>query len=139
MTTDVETEPTPPVQPASGRRLLGRVWSVLLGLWGAVTGAAPHVLHHVGPLAGTALVAGAGGRLLFGAVGLVAAIPFLFRLYRRFRTWAAPAIALGVFALMFSLSTFVIGPLLTGERASDVSPAPGSTAEPADPEDEHHP
>lgn len=96
------------------RASAGRVWSGVLAIWGAVTGLAPHVLHHVGPLAGAAVLAGAAGKLLFAAVGFVAAIPFLLRLHRRFATWKAPAIALAVFAAMFSLSSFVIGPAITG-------------------------
>lgn len=93
---------------------MGRVWGGVLGAWGAVIGLLPHVLHHVGPLAGAALLAGTGGTVLFAAVGFVAAIPFLLRLKRRFATWRAPAIALVVFAAMFSLSSFVIGPAITG-------------------------
>ena len=96
-----------------------RVWSAVLAVWGAVTGLAPHVLHHVGPLAGAALVAGATGKLLFAAIGFVATIPFLLRLHRRFATWKAPAIALAAFAAMFSLSSFVIGPAITGGGGSD--------------------
>ena len=85
------------VEPAS---LGGRVWGAMLAVWGGFIGLLPHVLHHVGPLAGAALLAGATGRVLFAAIGFVAAIPFLRRLYRRFRTWRAPAIALAVFAAM---------------------------------------
>jgi hypothetical protein len=92
----------------------GRVWSVIVATWAAVTGVAPHVLHHVGPLAGTALVAGAGGRLLFGIIGIVATIPLLRRLHRHFGTWIAPAIALLVFAAVYAFSTFVIGPQISG-------------------------
>lgn len=95
----------------------GRLWDGAVGVWGGVTGALPHVLHHVGPLAGAALLAGAAGRVLFAAVGLVAAIPFLRRLRRRFDSWRAPAIALAIFAVMFSLSSFVIGPAISGEGA----------------------
>lgn len=92
----------------------GRVWSVIVATWAAVTGVAPHLLHHVGPLAGTALVAGAGGRLLFGIVGVVATIPLLRNVYRRFDTWVAPAIALVVFAAVYAFSTLVIGPRISG-------------------------
>lgn len=95
----------------------GRLWGGAVGVWGGVTGALPHVLHHVGPLAGAALLAGAAGRVLFAAVGLVAAIPFLRRLRRRFDSWRAPAIALAIFAVMFSLSSFVIGPAISGDEA----------------------
>jgi hypothetical protein len=43
--------------------------------WGGITGVAPHVLHHAGPLAGTALLSGAGGTSLFGVLGFVATTP----------------------------------------------------------------
>ena len=95
----------------------GRIWGAVLAAWGGFIGLLPHVLHHVGPLAGAALLAGATGRVLFALIGFVAAIPFLRRLYRRFRTWRAPAIALAVFAAMFSLSSFVIGPAISGDEA----------------------
>jgi hypothetical protein len=105
-------------------RTARRAWAALVAAWGAVIGLAPHVLHHVGPLAGAALLAGAGGTVLFAAIGFVAAIPFLLRLHRRFRTWRAPTIALAVFAAMFSLSSFVIGPAISGED-SPSTPQPG--------------
>lgn len=99
------------------RSLAGRVWGAVAAAWGAVVGLVPHVLHHVGPLAGAVLLAGATGRALFAAIGFVAAIPFLWRLYRRFQTWKAPAIALAIFVAMFSLSSFVIGPAISGGDA----------------------
>jgi hypothetical protein len=89
-------------------------WSAMVGAIGVVVGLAPHVLHHIGLLAGTALVAGAGGTALFGVLGLVASVPLLLRLRRRFATWWAPAIGLLVFAVMFSVSAFVIGPAISG-------------------------
>lgn len=99
-------------------RLVARAGAALLAIWGGFIGLLPHVLHHVGPLAGAALLAGATGRVLFAVGGLVAAVPFLRRLRRRFGTWRAPVIALAVFATMFSLSSFVVGPALSGESAS---------------------
>ena len=99
------------------RSFVARFWGGMLAVWGACAGLLPHVLHHVGPLAGAALLAGATGRALFAAIGFVAAIPFLRRLQRRFGTWRAPAIALALFAAMFSLSSFVIGPAISGEDA----------------------
>lgn len=98
--------------------LAARLWSGVLAAWGAVIGLLPHVLHHVGPLAGAALLAGAAGTALFAAIGFVAAIPFLLRLHRRFATWRAPALALAVFVAMFSLSSFVIGPAISGGGGS---------------------
>jgi hypothetical protein len=84
-----------------------------------VLGLLPHVLHHVGPLAGAALFAGAGGTLLFGAIGLVASVPFLLRVHRRCGNWRVPAMLLATFAAMFSLSAFVIGPAITGDAKND--------------------
>lgn len=103
-------------------RVSRRTWSALLAVWGAVIGVAPHVLHHVGPLAGAALLGGTGGRLLFAAIALVVSIPFLLRIHRRLRTWVAPAIALAAMAATFALSTFVIGPLITGSDSGTSQP-----------------
>ncbi|MFP5331606.1 MAG: hypothetical protein ACLGHX_04480 [Acidimicrobiia bacterium] len=87
-----------------------------------MTGVAPHVLHHVGPLAGAAILAGVGGRLVFFALGLAVTVPTLRRLRRRFGNWVAPGLALGLFAATFSVSTFVVGPLITAgdEQATAV-------------------
>ncbi|MBI1758945.1 MAG: hypothetical protein HYR62_06935 [Actinobacteria bacterium] len=97
-------------------------WSAVVGLIGAVVGLAPHVLHHIGLLAGTALIAGAGGTMLFGVLGLVASVPLLRRLRRRFGSWWAPVIGLVVFAVMFSVSTFVVGPAI---NSGDGAPGGG--------------
>ena len=105
------------------RSVLERAWSAVLAAWGGFIGLLPHVLHHVGPLAGAALLAGAGGTALFAAIGFAASIPFLLRVRRRFGTWRAPAIALAIFAAMFSLSSFVIGPAISG--GDDPAPKPG--------------
>jgi hypothetical protein len=91
-----------------------RLGAPILAAWGVLIGVAPHVLHHVGPFAGAALLAGSGGKLLFGGLGLVLSIPFLFRLYRRFHTLIAPVLATIAFATIFAASTLVISPLLTG-------------------------
>ena len=108
---------TNPAEGHSGGTRTGRLrawWNSLVGAIGVVVGLTPHVLHHVGLLAGTALVAGTGGTVLFGLIGLVASVPFLLRLRRRFDSRWAPAIGLAVFAAMFSLSAFVIGPAISG-------------------------
>ena len=120
-----DAEPSPP----AGVR---RWWTAATGALGAVLGLLPHLLHHVGVFAGTALVAGVGGTLLFGVLGLAAAVPMLIRLHRRFRTWWAPGIALVVFAAMFTVSTLVLGPALRGDAAGD-SPGGGSSTPPPGP------
>ena len=58
------------------------------------------------------------------AIAFAVSLPVLRRIYRRFRTWTAPAIALVVMAAMFSLSSFVIGPAITGSD-SGAKPTPG--------------
>ena len=102
----------------------------------AVMGAAPHVLHHVGPLAGAALLAGATGRLLFGALGFLLAIPLLRRMRRRTGSWRVPGALLAAMAARFTLSSFVLGPALAGEGDEDDTPPAGVT--PSEHES-HHP
>ena len=98
-----------------------RVWGGIVAAWAVITGIAPHVLHHAGPLAGAALLAGVGGKAIFFALGLLLSMPMLRRLYRRFGTFAAPTIAVAVFAALFSFSSLVIAPRLTGPEKT---PAP---------------
>ncbi|HRI97046.1 MAG TPA: hypothetical protein PLZ93_15635 [Nocardioides sp.] len=111
---------------------LATLWNAVTAAVGAVMGLLPHLLHHISFLAGAALVTGVGGNLLFGALGLLLSVPLLRRLYRRFGTWKAPTVAVAVFAIMFSLSAFVIGPAISD---TDQEPAPSQI----DPEhSEHH-
>lgn len=97
------------------RGVLGTVWSSVTAVVGGIMGLLPHLLHHVGLLGGVVLVTGATGNVVFLVLGLVLSLPLFQRLYRRFGTWKAPALALAVFALMFSLSAFVIGPAINNE------------------------
>lgn len=110
---------------------IGVVRHAISGVWGVVSGIAPHVLHHVGPLAGAAIFAGAQGQILFFFVGLAVAMPVLLRLYRRFGTWLAPAIAVGIFAVTYTISSLFIGPLITGtESTTSESPPVTTTIDP---------
>ena len=110
------------IEPIGVDRGLGvRLRQGLVAFWGGVIGVAPHVLHHVGPLAGAAILAGTGGQLLFFAIGLVAATPMLWRLKRRFHTWAAPAVAVVLFAAAFLVSSVVLGPLISGSDSANSS------------------
>jgi hypothetical protein len=102
-------------------------WNATTGLVGGAVGLAPHMLHHIGLLAGTAVVAGSGGTALFAVVGLVASVPLLLRLHRRFGNWRVPALALAVSAALFLLSAFVIGPAISGQN-SNPAPAVPSTS-----------
>ena len=90
---------------------------------GVVSGVAPHVLHHVGPLAGAAFLAGAGGTILFGLAGFALSVPMLLRLRRRFGTWAAPAVASALFTGIYLVSALVVGPALTTNPITLDAPA----------------
>lgn len=104
--------------------VISRARTTVLGLWAVVTGAAPHVLHHIGPLAGTAIVAGVGGRVLFGIAGFVATIPMLRRLRRRTGSWRTPGLALAAFAVIYTLSTAFVGPAIGAATNPDGSTSP---------------
>jgi hypothetical protein len=96
---------------------------------------ASHVLHHVGPLAGTALLAGFGGKAIFFILGLVLSLPMLRCLYGRFGTLAAPAMAVVAFAAVFTFSSLVMAPRLTGSDSS--APARPGIEQPAGHESHH--
>ena len=100
---------------------------------GAVLGLLPHLMHHVGLLAGAAFVTGVGGNAVFFVVGLLFSVPLLRRLHRRFHSAWAPVVAVVAFAAVFSFSALVIGPAITGQ--SD-APAQGPTG-PSLPADDH--
>jgi hypothetical protein len=76
---------------------------------GALTAAAPHLLHHAGLIAGTAVLSGVLGGVVFGLLGLAAMTPLLLRLHRRTGSWRLPALALGAFAVMFGVTTAFMG------------------------------
>lgn len=116
--------------PTGGEGLAQRAWVLVSATGAALIGLTPHLLHHAGPLAGAALFAGAGGSLLFGALGFLAAIPFLVRLHRRHGNWRFPAAVLALFAAMFSLSTFVIGPAISGGESQVPQGAPAAEQAP---------
>jgi hypothetical protein len=124
-------EETPRVRHSGGRGWFARTGAALSASVGAVAGVAPHVLHHVGPIAGAALIGGVGGSVLFGAIGFVLMIPMLLRIERRFGTWIAPSIALSIFAAVFTISTLWIGPALRDGGASVLPPMDHSS--------HHHP
>lgn len=133
--------PRDPVLAHATRRLRAGVAAFAAG----VLGVAPHVLHHVGPLAGAAVFAGSGGTVLFALIGFVLVIPTLRKLHRHTGTWKAPAAALAAMTSIFLFSSFVIGPAISGgDNATDepARTAPGSS--PAAPGDDtnhegHHP
>lgn len=136
-TVNAPSRPDAPEQGAS-RTVRERVSALVSSAVAAVLGIAPHVLHHAGPLAGSALLAGTGGALLFGAIGLVAAIPFLLRVHRRCGNWRVPGALLVLFAVVFSISTFVIGPAISGTDSGATSRSTTNQTAPAAPAKEGH-
>ena len=124
--------PTSAAITSKRRGWLARIGAAFSAAVGVVAGAAPHVLHHVGPIAGAALLAGTGGTFLFGGIGFVLTIPMLLRLRRRFGTWAAPGVALALFAVAFTVSTLWIGPAIRGGSG-------GSSGEQPVDHSSHHP
>jgi hypothetical protein len=114
------------------------VWATIRAGIGAALGILPHVMHHVGLLAGAALLTGVLGNGILYIVGLFLSIPLLRRLRSRFQTRWAPAIGVALFTVLFSLSAFVVGPALSGgaEPATPSTPSPAVTT--TDGHDAHH-
>ena len=131
-----------PAEPAGGgaRSLLGTAWAGARATVGALMGLAPHVMHHVGFLAGAAILTGFLGNAVLYVAGLLLSIPLLRRIHRRFATWTAPAIGVVSFSTLFLISTLVLGPLFNPEPRSGEEPAaPAPSATPAAEEhDGHH-
>ena len=125
-TAELTRNPLVPAQPTR-KSPLRRARVAASGAAAAFLGLLPHILHHAGPLAGAALFAGIGGSLLFGVLGLIAAIPFLVRMKRRSGSWRRPLAALLLFAAVFAVSTFVIGPALTGSDSDGAKPSSSPT------------
>jgi len=101
-------------------------WAGIRAGFGAMLGLAPHVMHHIGLIAGAALLTGALGNSLLYAAGILLSIPLLNRLRRRYNTWKAPILGVAAFTLLFGLSTFVIGPIL---NPAGTQPPPAITDE----------
>lgn len=137
-----QSYPPRPNAPGVSRSVSQRAWLIVCSVGAVVLGLLPHVLHHAGPLVGAALFAGVGGSLLFGVLGFVAAVPFLLRLRQRSGGWQAPLAALALFAAVFSISTFVLGPQISGEDESESAPtldgSPAAPAEKGSVHDNHH-
>ena len=80
---------TPSATPPAGRSWRSAATAVI----GSLLGAVPHVLHHIGLLAGAAVLGGVTGNAVLYVLGLV-------------------------FTGLFALSAFVIGPALAGNSAA---------------------
>ena len=129
--TELRGTPAPSSSPTKPGGPLAAIWNAATAVIATIMGLAPHVLHHIGLFAGAAFVVGVGGNLIFGAAGLLLSVPLLRRLHRRFGTWKAPAVAVAVFTVMFSISAFVIGPAISGAEPAE-APQPAGTPSPAE-------
>ncbi len=128
-----DTSP-PPLDHATGdppQRTRGRLasaWAWIKAAIGVALGLLPHLIHHIGLLAGVALITGVAGNLLLYLLGLMLSIPLLRRLHRRFGTRWAPTLGMLAFTAMFALSAFVLGPAISGDSQAP----PPSVTVPAD-------
>ena len=139
MSAEPAARPAAAPAPLTRGGTLRRVRMAVSAAVAAALGLLPHILHHAGPLAGAALLGGVGGSLLFGAAGLLLSIPFLLRVHRHCGNWRVPAALLATFAIVFSISTFVIGPAISGgeEASAPSGPAPAQTPQPSAHEQHH--
>lgn len=136
--TSLETRQTSSVPGSNARGLWGTIWAGTRATAGALMGLAPHVMHHVGFLAGAAILTGFLGNTILYVVGLVLSIPLLRRIHRRFATWKAPAIGVAVFSALFAFSAFVIGPLFNPAEANDPQPQVPTPTASTDEHTGHH-
>lgn len=123
--------------PDRPRGRLGAIRDTVGAVTGAVLGLVPHVLHHIGIIAGAAFIAGAAGNALFYVLGLLLSVPMLRRLHRRFGSWIAPGVAVAIFTAMFLVSALVVGPAITSDGGSD-EPARAPGPVPTDQHSAHH-
>lgn len=120
----------------------GSVWGGLLAGTSATVGAsmglAPYVIQHLGLVAGAALLTGALGISTLYAAGLLLSVPLLVRLRWRFNTSRAPILGVAAFTVLFSISSFVLGPLVTPPGAEYLPVPTGPAATPDIPPAGHH-
>ena len=134
LTNDTDLSATPP----GARGTVRALWAYLRAGLGALAGLAPHVMHHVGLIAGAALFTGVIGNTALYLAGLALSIPMLNRLRKRFGTWTAPLLGVAAFTGLFLLSALVIGPALyPGETVPTLQPT--VTATPTADHTGHHP
>lgn len=126
--------PEAPRRPSPWRT----TWASVRAAIGALLGLVPHVMHHIGILAGAALLSGVLGNSLLYAVGLLLSLPLLNRLRKRFGTWKAPAIGVAVFTAMFLLSALVVGPAINRSSTPPAPQTPLTTASTAADHATHH-
>lgn len=103
------------------------IWASARAVLGTLLGLVPHLMHHIGLIAGAALLTGAIGSSVLYALGLILSIPLLRRLRRRFNSWKPPILGVAIFTVLFGVSTLVVGPLIN--PAGPQSPLPTETSD----------
>lgn len=118
-----------------------RVVGIVGSAWAALMGALPHVLHHVGPLAGAAFVAGTTGTIVFGLLAFAFTIPMLVRIRRHRGSWRLPLALLATFIAVWAASTWLVGPWVQDQLADEPPVAERESGDTPDPDDHdaHHP
>lgn len=114
--------------PKTVRQRISTAWAAVRAAMGGLLGLLPHVLHHVGILAGTALLTGLWGSAVLYVAGLLLSIPMLKRLRRRFHTRLAPLVGVVAFTTVFLVSALVIGPAFSGAQSPQAGQNPASSA-----------
>ncbi|EWT07737.1 hypothetical protein N864_23510 [Intrasporangium chromatireducens Q5-1] len=131
MTEPIDAPALPLVSQPTSRATPRGFWAAARAAVGVVLGIVPHVMHHIGLLAGAALLTGVWGNGVLYIVGLLLSIPLLRRIHARFRTPWAPVLGVAAFTTLFALSAFIIGPALSGATAGatpDRTPTPTVTS-----------
>ncbi len=123
---------------AAPQRRAQSLWATIRAGIGVALGILPHLMHHIGLLAGAALLTGALGNGLLYVVGLLMSIPLLRRLRSRFQTRWAPVIGVAAFTVLFSLSAFVVGPAISNPGSPEPSPTRTPAVTSTDGHDVHH-
>lgn len=103
------------------------IWASARAVLGTLLGLIPHLMHHVGLIAGAALLTGVIGNSVLYALGLILSIPLLRRLRRRFNSWKPPILGVAIFTVLFSVSALVGGLLIN--PAGPQSPLPSETSD----------
>ena len=124
-----------PLRPKRPRR---GVWTTIRAGIGAALGLLPHIMHHVGLLAGAAVLTGVLGNTMLYVVGLILSVPLFNRLRTRFHSAWAPVIGIAIFTALFALSAFVVGPAISGVRDEGPARAPTPVMTSSDAHTDHH-
>jgi len=127
-----------PLPTRSAADRLKNAWAAARAAVGGLLGLAPHVMHHIGIVAGTALLAGFWGNAVLYVLGLLLSIPMFKRLHRRYGSIAAPVIGAAVFTVLFLFSALVLGPAINPTGSAPAAPVASAPGDPGSEHASHH-